>query len=412
MFIFFKLAIGNIIKNMRTSITILVVIFVCVFFMQFGVAFTDGFKTKLTGDYLNEAGHINIYNKTYYKEMDYSMNEYSMKLGRDFTEKIKNFPGVKEVKAEINFGVIANTETRNLECVVRAIDIEKAADNYSKLAASVIKGSFIKNKNDIIIGQRGAMLLGLKPGDKLVLLSVDQYGSISAVEGVISGIYKTFSAQLDERGLVCGLPLAQKLLGMENAATKISVILNDPFASIAVSEQLNKILPPEITAIPWQVEQEFMVSYLKILNSAVYFIAFIIIFGASMGIINSFLMNIMNRMPEFGALRAMGLGKAQMFLMITVESFVLGVIGTVLGMIPGTITVLYFQAHPFNYEQMFRTMQGSAIGNLDASMGTVFLPASAAVIVLTGILISVIASSYPAMIAINKKPADIMRVTE
>jgi ABC-type lipoprotein release transport system permease subunit len=49
---------------------------------------------------------------------------------------------------------------------------------------------------------------------------------------------------------------------------------------------------------------------------------------------------------------------------------------------------------------------------MDASMSTVFVPISAAIILLTGILISVIASSYPAFIAISKKPSEIMRVLE
>ncbi len=412
MFMFLKLAIGNIIKNRRTSLTILLVIFICVFIMQFGVAFTDGFKAKLTGDYLNDSGHINIYDKTFYKEMDFTMNEYNVKLDPQFLKALKSVPGVKSVRPEINFGAIANTEKKNLECYIHAIDPEKASENYQRLAASIISGSFIKKGTDIIIGKRGAEILGLKPGDKLVLLSVDQYGSISAVEGTIAGIYKTFSAQLDERGLVCGLPLAQKLLSISGAATKIMVNIDDPMAAQEMAATLEKVLPENAAAVPWQKEQLFLVSYLQVLGVSVFIMSFIIIFGASVGIINSFLMNIMNRLPEFGTMRAMGLGKRQMFLMITTESFILGVIGTVMAIIPGTMLVLYYQAHPFNYERMFRTMQGTAMGSIDATMGTVFLPASVAVVVLTGILISVVASSYPALLAIGKKPADVMRVTE
>jgi putative ABC transport system permease protein len=412
MFMFLKLALGNVLKNRRLSITILVVVFICVFFMEFGVAFTDGFKKKIAGDFLNEAGHINIYNKTFFKEMDFTMNEYNVKLKPEFIRALKQAPGVTSVRPEINFGAIANTEKKNLECIIQAIDTDAAANNYMKLSAAVIKGSFITKKNDILVGVRGSQLLGVGVGDKLVLLSVDQYGSISAVEGVIAGIYRTFSAQQDERGIICALPLAQKLLGMEGRATKITVNISDPSIAPAAAKELEKLLPKDAVAIPWQTGQEFIVSYLKLLNSSIFILAFIIVFGASMGIINSFLMNIMNRLPEFGVLRAMGVGKGQMMLMIMTESLILGVTGTILAMIPGTILVLYLQAHPLNYERIFRTMQGTPMGAMDATMGTVFVPASIAVVLLTGILISVVASAYPALIAIGKKPSDVMRVLE
>jgi ABC-type lipoprotein release transport system permease subunit len=176
MFMFLKLAWGNVLKNRRSSITILIVVFVCVFFMDFGVAFMDGFKSKILGDFLNEAGHINIYDSRYYKEMDFVMNEYNVNLTPELLKAVKTVPGVKTVRAEINFGAIANTQTENLECMVRAIDPENASDNYTKLASSVIKGSFIKGDKDILVGERGAKLLGTGIGQKLVILSVDQYG--------------------------------------------------------------------------------------------------------------------------------------------------------------------------------------------------------------------------------------------
>lgn len=412
MWMFLKLAYGNLIKNRRTSITILIVVFICVFFMEFGIAFVDGFKEKILGDFLNDAGHINIYDSRFYKELDSTMNDYNIELKDGFLDSIKKRPDVTSVKPEIDFGAIANTETKNLECMITAIEPAEASKQYAKIAASLIKGSFITKGNDIVLGTRGAQLLGVNIGDKLVLLSVDQFGSINAAEGNITGIFKTLSAQQDERSIICGLPLAQKLLGMPNRVTKISVNLKDPLTAPAAAGEILKLLPQGTSAIPWQTGQAFIVSYFKILNVSGFFICFLIIFGASMGIINSFLMNIMHRLPEFGALRAMGLGKGQMFLMITAESFILGVIGTALAIIPGTALVLYLHAHPINYERIFRTMQGTPLGTMDASMGTVLVPFSIAIVILTGILISVAASVYPAMIAISKKPSEIMRVLE
>lgn len=412
MFIFFKLALGNLIKNRRNSITILIVVFVCVFFMEFGTAYMDGFKVKITDDFLKQTGHIKLYNSEYYKDLEFSMVEYNMEYNEKAEAAIKSIPGVQNVMAEINFGALANTETKNLECFLKAIDLKGIDANYAGRKKMITEGRFIASDKEIVLGYKAAKSLKVKPGDKLIVLSVNQYGSANAVEGTVVGLSKTNNAMEDERMLVCGLGLAQKLLEIPGRVTEITVNISDPFAAEPVSVELQKTLPKEIIAVPWQKGQSFIVAMLKMLDIGVYAIAFILIFAASLGIINSFLMNIMNRMPEFGVLRAMGVGKAQIFMMILTESLMLGFTGTVAALIPGSLVVLYFQANPFNYENIWKMMQGSALGAMDASMATVLVPASVFVIFLTGILISVIASVYPAMVAVKKKPSEILRVLE
>jgi putative ABC transport system permease protein len=412
MFMFLKIAFGNIVKNWKNSLTILIVVFVCVFTMQFGTGYVDGFKKKITTDFLQQAGHVNVFNETYYKSMDFSLLEYNVPYSAVLADKLGRFPDVSSLRPEINFGAIANTEKENLQCLIKAVDIKGIEANYGLRKKSVIEGSFILGDKDIVLGYKAASLLKVKPGDKLVLLSVDQYGSMSAVEGVISGLFKSNNAMEDETLIVCGLPLAQKLFAMEGRVTSIAVNFKNPASSVLYANELQKILPQGMTAVPWQEGQAFIVNMLKMFDVLIGIMAFVIIFAASMGIINSFLMNIMNRLPEYGVLRAIGMGRGQLFMMIITESFLLGVIGTGLAMIPGTIIVKHFEAHPMNFDNIWKVMEGSGIGSMDATIGMVYLPASVAIVVLTGILISVVASIYPAMIAANKKPSDIMRVLE
>jgi ABC-type lipoprotein release transport system permease subunit len=65
-----------------------------------------------------------------------------------------------------------------------------------------------------------------------------------------------------------------------------------------------------------------------------------------------------------------------------------------------------------NFERIWKIMEGSGIGAMDATIGMLFLPASVAVVILTGVLVSVIASIYPALVALKKKPSEILRVLE
>jgi ABC-type lipoprotein release transport system permease subunit len=165
-----------------------------------------------------------------------------------------------------------------------------------------------------------------------------------------------------------------------------------------------------MAVIPWQKGQEMIKYALDSMDIATIIMAALILFVAGLGIINSFLMNTMGRLPEFGVMRAMGISRRQLFMLITTESFIQGVLGTIAGLIPGIIIVYYFQLHPISYEAMGE-MLGSYTG-LDAMIGTALNANGVIVTSVTGILISVLASVYPAMAAINKKPVDILRVLE
>ena len=409
---FLKLATGNLIKNRKNSLTILVVVFICVFTMQFGTGYIDGFREKITTDFLKTAGHVNIYNEKYYNDPERSLIGRNVPYNKGIINNIKSVPNVTHVRPEINFGAIANTEQKNLQCVVKAIDAGGIDENYEARKNSVIDGNFIKEKNDIALGYKAAKLLKIKTGDSLILLSVGRYGSINAVEGRVSGLFKSNVAVEDESMAVCGIGMAQNLLGLDGRVTSIAVNFADPLKAPARAEELQKLLPAGIVAVPWQTGKAFIVNMLKMFDVMVLAFSFLLIFAASMGIINSFLMNIMNRLPEFGVMRAMGLSRARMFFMILAESFILGSAGTALGIIPGVLIVRHFEANPLSFENIWGLMEGSGIGSMDASIGMVFVPASFVIVVLTGVLISVIASIYPAIIAVKKKPSDVMRVTE
>ena len=67
--------------------------------------------------------------------------------------------------------------------------------------------------------------LGLKPGDRLTLLSATVDGAINGLDTVIVGIYTTGVREMDERSLVVRLDTAQALLNTTRVS-KLVVVLN------------------------------------------------------------------------------------------------------------------------------------------------------------------------------------------
>ena len=118
MLFFLKLGFRSILKNKRNSITILLVVFICVFFMEFTVGYIDGMKKEMSDDALLNIGHIVLYHKDYYNNLDFMPLEYNIEYNDRILEKIKNTPNVVSVRPEINFGAIASSEKDSIEVMI------------------------------------------------------------------------------------------------------------------------------------------------------------------------------------------------------------------------------------------------------------------------------------------------------
>ncbi len=444
---FLKHAFKSILKNKRSTLTIVIVVLICVFFMEITIGYVEGMKREMSDDALLNIGHIVIYHKDYHNNLDFMPVDYNIEYNKKIAEKIKQTPNVVSIRPEINFGAVANSEKENIDAFVKAIDLNEI-QNYEKKVKTVIKGRFIEKDKEFVVGYKAAELLKVDIGDNLILLTIDRYGSMNATEGKIVGIYRSFIISEDKSGIICSLTTAQKLLGMEGRVTEILINVKDfmgyKYQTLGKIEELRKKaekaktakekdkiikilnekyplkgaektakdieekLPDYVVAVPWQKDQGYLIMLLNITDIWIYIILGIIFFVASMGISNSFLINITGRMQEFGVLRAMGLSTKQLFGMIVSESFLLGFIGSVLGIIPGIMLVYYFQLHPIDYSAMGEALE--MYKGMDVVMGAYFSVKDAIYTFITGILISIFASLYPAFIAIKKKPVEVLRM--
>lgn len=116
------------------------------------------------------------------------------------------------------------------------------------------------------------------------------------------------------------------LLLTEEAATlrvKKAILTNEDLSVATVST-----LPEEIEAMEQQMGNIFFM-----LNALVG----IGIVVAGIGILNTLLMNIMERMREIGAMRALGITRRQLRKMMIVEAFFIGAIAAFVGVIFGIL---------------------------------------------------------------------------
>src|SRR5699024_8822273 len=102
-----------------------------------------------------------------------------------------------------------------------------------------------------------------------------------------------------------------------------------------------------LLATSWQNLFSGLIEQLELQRTLISTVVFLIVLVAAMGIANILVLTVAEKTPEIAILRALGASEGQILRVFTLEGFLLGTAGTILGAILGTGLSLYFRFQPY-----------------------------------------------------------------
>ena len=189
------------------------------------------------------------------------------------------------------------------------------------------------------------------------------------------------------------LPMEQ---APEEAFTEVQIAATDATAAEAVADKLERKFNERESKL-FILELSSLVNFFKnLVNSINLFLVAlgsISLIVAGVAIANTMLMAVIKRREEIGVLRAVGYQRGDVLRVLLVESAMLGVIGTVVGIVLATLATMianeFFLSGPLAFTQEALLYLGGA---------AVF-----------GVLVSLVAGIYPAWRAANDRPVEALR---
>lgn len=128
------------------------------------------------------------------------------------------------------------------------------------------------------------------------------------------------------------------------------------------------------------IKQERALPGVRILFNGLLFITILV---SGIGIVNTLLMNVMERMRELGVMRAVAFTSSQIYRTILTEGLLIGVNGIVFGIIMGIITIylntLTTKDEMIEFTLPFSTLLVSIMMGVIVSLLAAYLPARKAV---------------------------------
>ncbi|APV34730.1 MULTISPECIES: lipoprotein-releasing ABC transporter permease subunit [Acinetobacter] len=271
--------------------------------------------------------------------------------------------------------------------------------------------SLKKGEYGIVLGKQMTDALGLGLNDSVTLVLPEATPSPAGVvprfkRFKIVGIF-SIGAEVDSMMGYIALNDASTLLRLPDGAQGIRLKLDNIFAAPQVADDIVKTLPSNFYASNWTYTHGNLFSAIQMEKAMVSLLLFLIVLVAAFNIVSSLVMVVTDKKSDIAILRTLGASPATITKIFMVQGTVIGVIGTVAGAILGVV----FASSVSNIIDWFNTALGLHL--FDAYFIN-YLPSylrwqDVALIVSVSLLLSFLATIYPALRAAKIQPAEALR---
>jgi len=409
----FKIALRNIFRNKRRTALTGGVIALAVMLAIFLWSFISGVVDDMFDNMIRLTnGHIRILNTDYVKREKMLPLEANIPNYQEVEKVAKANPNVTYTAGRIKFGVLLDYKGKNKPVLGTGV-VPKTESKISNLDQKISSGRMIQmGQEEINIGERLAKELGLKLGDTLTIVTQTAYGSITAMNLKIVGLFSYGVPSVDKTTFYLPLDKAQELLDLDNSVTEIFIIVKDmdnaPKVAQEIRTSLEKIYPGQYTTKSWQ-EMGILFLYMGLAKRIYGSIYLMILFLASFTIFNTMFMAVMERSKEIGMMKSLGMKNRQVVGIILLEAVTVGVIFGFIGSIAGGLLAYWGNVYGIDYTATFEAMKGTF--NLPVSY--VYRTIVSWQIILfgfcMGVLFAVIAAIPPAIRAAQMEPTEALR---
>ncbi len=342
-----KLAWRNIWRNrQRTLITAGSVLF-AVLLASLMEALQKGAWNHMIGNVVNYYfGYAQVHSDGYWD--DQTLDKAFLYEGK-VSALQKEVSQVKNVLPRIESFALASSGDNTMGVMVVGVD-PVLENEMTQLKTRLTKGNYLEGPKEALIAKGIAENLKININDTIVLISQGFRGVNAAGKYPVKGFVEFGSPDLNKRMVYLPLKEAQWFYGADNRVTSLAIHLKNPQSLQETVQSLKAVLKDgEYEVMDWKKLLPDLVEA-KELDSAgnyiVYFILYVII---AFGIFGTILMMIKEREYEFGILVAIGMYRWKLGLIVWLETFFIGLLGTLAGILFSFPLVWYFHINPIRF---------------------------------------------------------------
>jgi putative ABC transport system permease protein len=388
----------------RTIITALIIAFAILIYVM-----TDGLMLGMTemsfDNIINlESGHLQIVDQNYWEDRKELPLKNLITPSAELEAEIKKTAGYVAMTKRLKFAVNLNNGIDELPVTGVGIDLGQD-DKVFELQNYLVEGRMPEaDSSEIIMGAKLAELMDFKTGDYAVMLIRTEEKTFNTIDGEIVGLFNTPHPSLNESNVFLPLSTAQDRLNTKGKISHYAVRLSDQNQALTAAEELSTRLEAPLQAYSWKDAAKSLVTMIEMQDIETQVVLAVILTLAAVGIINTVILSALERMEELGMMKALGMHEREIVYTFMGEAAGIGVIGGIMGIIMGIIGLSIFNINGIDISTI--TAGGDMTYGFPLS-GTIYAGweiSSFIFVFIYGIIVSVLASIFPALWAARKDP--------
>jgi lipoprotein-releasing system permease protein len=375
------------------------------------ISVMNGLEGELRGRLLSLASHATLSGKP-----------EQLKDWPQLADRIRKEPDVMGVAPYIDLQGMLGRGDDMRAAMVRGVD-PQIEPQVSEIGKHMRAGSFsdlIPGEQHIILGAGLAYALDARLGDEVTVLVPETVGTEGGVVAgievrpriqtfIVTGVFEVGAQEHDNVLALIHLQDAAGLAGTHGLPTGLRLKFNDIFAAPVRTPEINKSLGGEFKVSDWSIENASYFRAVRIEKTMMSLILMLIVAVAAFNIIAALVMVVNEKRTDIAILRTVGLTPGAVVGVFMTQGVFIGWFGALLGLVFGLLLA-------FNV--------GTIVPFLERLAGAKFFDPTVFVIsdmpsevqwpqviaiTVTALILTVLATIYPALRGAATEPADALR---
>ena len=366
------------------------------------LAVTNGFHNTLERNLLGAMAHINVMNRA---------NLNGIENWEDLARKIRKVPHVVAVAPALYEPILLAGATSSKPTLLKGIDV----DAELKITAALrhLKAGSLDRLRDpnavppgIVVGSKLAEDAGVALGANLNVICSDclllPTGPIATTRRFkAAGLFESGFFEIDDAWAYAPIRAVQHAFSLEDVINSLEINVDEIDHAPQIAKDVEKAIGGVYTTTTWQEQNRQLLTALEEEKIVTVIVIGMIILVAALNILIVLVMLVMEKYRDIAILMSMGARREQIRRIFMLQGVLIGVVGSAIGLTVG-YTLCHF-AEKYHWIGLQESVYSMSFVPFESRWTDGLWIASMA------ILVSFLATIYPARNATRIAPAEVLR---
>ena len=364
----------------------------------------NGFRAELLGRILGLNGHLEV-----------SAPRGNLGNYDEIANRIMNVPGVITASPVVEGQLLLSANMVSIGGIargMRAKDIRLKKLLFDGIQSGSLDG--FDDKNGVMIGSRMAQRFDLGLGDKLTFIAprgtTTAFGTMPRMKVYrVAAIFNIGMSEYDSSFVFMPIKAAEAFFRIKNGVSHIEVSADDADKVDAIKNAILHQTGSTVWIRDWRQVNSSFFTALQVERNVMFLILTLIILVAAFNIISSQVMLVKDKGKGIAILRTIGATRGMILRIFFVTGASVGVIGTILGSVLGIV----FSANIETIRQWIQSLAGIDLFQAEiyflSQLPAKVDPSEVVMVISMALLLSFLASIYPAWRAAHLDPVEALR---